>query len=135
MMNLLLDTHLLIWVLFGDNRLSNKARTMILNPENKIFYSVISTWEIQLKHAHDPENMITDVKQFLNGCRQAGFLPVNLSDEHIEAAESLSLFDDAPEHKDPFDKLILAQAKTENYLLLTHDKKMTYYEDSCVILV
>ena len=53
----------------------------------------------------------------------------------VAVAAGLPEIGDAPEHKDPFDKLILAQAKTENYLLLTHDKKMTYYEDSCVILV
>ena len=134
-MNILLDTHLLIWVLFGDSRLSNKARDIILNPENTIFYSVISTWEVLLKHSHDPQNMIISVKQFLTGCQMSGFLPVNLSDRHIEKAESLTMTDNAPEHNDPFDKLILAQAKTENFLLLTHDKKMGYYEEACVILV
>ena len=134
-MNILLDTHLLVWVLFDDSRLSNKARNMILNPNNTIYYSVISTWEILLKHAHDPHNMISGVDQFLYGCRQSGFKSVNLSDLHVAAVETLAMKTDTVEHKDPFDKLLLAQAKTENFLLLTHDQKLTLYNEALVILV
>ena len=134
-MNILLDTHLAIWVLFGDSKLSDKAKNYILNSDNTIFYSVVSTWEVLLKHDHDPQNMLMDVHSFLDGCQQAGFLPLNLADKHVAAIESLTASRGAPEHKDPFDKLLIAQAKTENFLILTHDRKMASYDEACVILV
>lgn len=134
-MNLLLDTHLAIWALFGDDRLSKKATEAILSPNNTIFYSAVSSWEILLKHDHDPQNMPLDAQQFINGCKMAGYLPVKLSDRHIIIVSTLSLDADAPIHKDPFDKLLLAQAKAEDFLFLTHDKKLAYYREDCVIIV
>lgn len=134
-MNILLDTHLAIWLLFDDNKLSKKARNFVLNPNNTIFYSVVNTWEVLLKHRQDPNNMLTDVSQFVDACRQSGYLPLNLCDEHVAIVETLSLREGAPEHKDPFDKLLLAQAKKENFLLLTHDEKLSYYDEPCVIMV
>ena len=134
-MNILLDTHLAIWVLFDDINLSAKAKKIILNPENNIYYSVVSSWEVLLKHAGNPHNMLTDVHQFVDACRRSGFLSLKLSDRHIITVETLSLNENAPDHKDPFDKLLIAQAKTENFLFLTHDKNLTFYNEACVILV
>lgn len=134
-MNILLDTHLAIWALFGDERLSKKAAGYILNPNNTIFYSVVSSWEILLKHDHDPQNMVLDAQQFITGCKMAGYLPLKLSDSHIISVSSLAFSEDAPIHKDPFDKLLIAQAKSENFHFLTHDKKLAYYREDCVILV
>ena len=134
-MNLLLDTHVAIWALFDDGRLSNKAKKYILNPNNTIYYSVVSSWEILLKHAHDPNNMIINAQQFINGCRLAGFISVKLSDRHIITIDTLSISENAPEHKDPFDKLLLAQAKSEDFFLLTHDKKLLCYDEECLINV
>ena len=134
-MNILLDTHLAIWLLFDDGNLSNKAKSFVLNPNNTVFYSVVSTWEILLKHRQDPENMLTGVSQFVDACRQSGFLPLNLCDEHVSMCETLSRTEGAPEHKDPFDKLLIAQAKKENFLFLTHDGKLSHYDEPCVNMV
>lgn len=134
-MNILLDTHLAIWFLYDDPRLSDKARSILLNPDNNIYYSVVTSWEILLKHSHDPKNMLIGVQEFIHVCRQSGFLSLNLCNKHISAVESLTPAEGATEHKDPFDKLLLAQAKTENFLFLTHDRKFTYYNEPFVISV
>lgn len=133
-MNLLLDTHLVLWALYGDVILPEKAQRMIINPYNTVYYSVVSTWEVLLKHVRQPQDQHYDVRRFLEGCLQLGFLPLNLCDRHIAAIESLERAADAPEHKDPFDRLLLVQAKTENYLFLTHDSKFGGYEEPCVML-
>ena len=134
-MNILLDTHIALWAILDDIMLTDKAREIILDPENLLYYSTVSTWEILLKHADDPKNLYINVNQFIDNCEKAGFIPVNLTNKHIATVETLKYPEMAPTHKDPFDKLILAQAKSENFLLLTHDKKMTYYEEIGVILV
>lgn len=67
-MNLLLDTHVLIWALTEDARLSEKAREMILDPENTVYYSAVSVWEVSIKHTNHPENV-----QF-TGRELAGFV-------------------------------------------------------------
>lgn len=134
-MNILIDTHLVVWSLFGDSRLSNQAKEMILDPANVLYYSVVTTWEILLKHSDDPKNMLVTVPIFLDGCKQAGFIPVNLTNKHIAAVKTLSLPENAPRHKDPFDKLLLSQAKCENMLFLTHDSRLSFYDEPFVILV
>ena len=134
-MNILLDTHIALWAILDDIMLTDSAREIILDLENLLYYSTVSTWEILLKHADDPKNLYINVNQFIDNCEKAGFIPVNLTNKHIAAVETLKYPEMAPTHKDPFDKLILAQAKSENFLLLTHDKKMTYYEEIGVILV
>ena len=134
-MKILLDTHLAIWALFGDTRLSDKTKEMILNPENTLFYSVVSTWEVLLKHSDDPKNMSVNVSLFLDGCKQAGFIPINLTNKHIAAVEKLTLQENAPKHTDPFDRLLIAQAKCENMHFLTHDSRLSFYDEPFVILV
>lgn len=134
-MNLLLDTHIAIWALNDDPALSDKARTLILDPDNTIYYSAVSTWEIQLKHARRPDNISFDEADFVEGCREAGFIPLGLADKHILAVHTLSRPADAKEHNDPFDRLLLSQAKVENLSFLTHDELIPDYREKCVIPV
>lgn len=118
-MNLLLDTHIAIWALNDDPALSEKARELILNPDNTIYYSTVSVWEVLLKHSRRPENIPFDEKDFSEGCQQAGFVPLSLEDKHILAVHTLSRPDGIKEHNDPFDRLLLAQAKVGNLSFLT----------------
>ncbi len=134
-MNLLLDTHIAIWALDDDNALSEKARELILNPDNTIYYSTISVWEVLLKHMRRPENIPFDEVDFSEGCKEAGFIPLNLSDKHILAVHTLSRPADRKEHNDPFDRLLLAQAKVENLSFLTHDELISGYDEKCIISV
>ena len=134
-MNLLLDTHIAIWALNDDPALSEKARDLILDPDNTIYYSTVSVWEVLLKHARRPDNIPFDEKDFSEACREAGYVPLTLADKHVLAVCSLSRPSDIKEHNDPFDRLLLAQAKVENLSFLTHDELIPGYAEKCVIPV
>ena len=134
-MNLLLDTHILIWALNGDSRLSQKAREMILDENNVIYYSTVSIWEVSIKHANHPDNVTFTGKDLSQFCQEAGFLPVEVRDKHVFALESITRPTDAPPHHDPFDRMLIAQAKAENMSFLTHDALLSYYDEKCVVLV
>ena len=134
-MNLLLDTHIAIWALNDDNALSAKARELILDPDNTIYYSTVSVWEVLLKHVRRPENIPFDEADFSEGCKEAGFIPLSLSDKHILAVRTLSCPADSREHNDPFDRLLISQAKVENMSFLTHDALIPDYQEKCIISV
>ena len=134
-MKILLDTHIAVWALLDQGDLSHEVKKMILFPANTIFYSPVSSWEVHPKHRRRPENMEMDASDFIDYCQDSGFISLKLDDNHVRTVESLSLADGTPEHKDPFDKLLLAQAKAENIMFLTHDSKMQYYGEPCVICV
>ena len=134
-MNLLLDTHVLIWTLNEDPRLSEKARELILDPDNAIYYSSVSIWEAAIKHAIHPENVTFTGKGLSQYCQEAGFLPAEMRDRHVFALETITRADDAPPHHDPFDRMLIAQAKAENMSFLTHDSLLPYYNEMCIISV
>ena len=134
-MKILLDTHILLWLFFEDHFLSESAREMIRNDENEIYYSVVSVWEVAVKHAVRPEKMFLSGEKFASLCYDSGFDALPLTDRHVFALETLKRAADAPPHKDPFDKMLIAQAKAEGALFLTHDKMLPYYNEECVRLV
>ena len=134
-MNLLLDTHILIWALNDDPRLSKKAKEMILDRNNTVYYSAVSVWEIAIKHANHPENVAFCGNELAAFCEQAGFVPLELGVVHIEALETLIRADGAPPHHDPFDRMLIAQAKAENIAFLTHDAMLPFYQEKCVVTV
>ncbi len=134
-MNLLLDTHIAIWALNDDPALSDKARTLILDPDNTVYYSTVSAWEIHLKHARRPDSIPFDEADFVEGCKEAGFIPLGIADKHVLALHTLSRPADAKEHNDPFDRLLLSQAKVENLSFLTHDELIPDYREKCIIPV
>ena len=130
-MNILLDTHIAIWALLDSPKLSQKARDLIVDPDNTIYYSVVSVWEVLLKHTEHPDNMDLTAKVFSESCKDAGFVPLELRDKHVIAVSAFPPIVEG--HKDPFDRLLLAQAKTENMSLLTNDGKLPLYHEKCVI--
>lgn len=134
-MRLLLDTHVMIWTLFDLPYLSEKAERMIENPENQVFISLASLWEIAIKFKKNPDKMPFSEDLIDDLCDDAGFGRFNIRTPHILALHDLTRNENTPVHKDPFDRILLAQAKTENALLLTHDKRLAEYSEPCVILV
>ena len=121
-MNLLLDTCVLLWWLDDPMLLSEQALTAIKEPNNKIIVSVVSAWEIAIKKAlgklESPENlkeMITDSEFEL--------IPIDY--EHVWQVKDLPLH-----HRDPFDRLLVSQAATENLTLVTRDPKLKAYNVS-----
>ncbi len=134
-MNILLDTHILIWALNEDPRLPEKARELILDENNAVYYSSVSIWEISIKHAVHPENVAFTGKELSQYCQEAGFLQVEMRDRHVFALETITRAEGAPPHHDPFDRMLIAQAKAENMSFITHDSLLPYYEEKCIIAV
>ena len=134
-MKIPLDSHILLWALAGHEKLPQKAVEMIQNPDNLIFYSVASLWELSLKHAVHPENVEFSCLELCSYCDEAEYLPLDVRREHILVSETLRRKDGARRHKDPFDRILLAQAKAEGMVFLTHDSLLADYGEPCVIVV
>lgn len=123
-MNLLLDSHTFVWWRDEPNKLSPLALTEISNPNNDVFLSVVTVWELQIKIALNKftikgtlENAVKDEQQN-NGFQ---ILPVNLA--HALYLENLPLY-----HKDPFDRLLISQAVVENMTLVSADTNFAHYQ-------
>lgn len=134
-MNLLLDTHILIWALNGDAQLPGKARELILDENNAVYYSAVSIWEVSIKHTLHPDNVTFSGKELAAFCQEAGFLPVEMREKHVFALETIQRAENAPPHHDPFDRMLIAQAKAENFSFITHDSLIPYYEEKCIVPV
>ena len=134
-MNLLLDTHILIWALNEDPALPETARELILDPDNVIYYSTVSVWEIAIKHATHPDNVEFTGKELSGYCEEAGFHCLEVKNRHVFALETLKRPEDAPRHNDPFDRILVSQAKAENMVFLTHDSLIPYYGERCIMPV
>ena len=134
-MNILLDTHILIWALNEDPRLPEKAKEMILDEDNAVYYSSVSIWEIAIKHAKYPNEVEFSGKELSQFCQEAGFLPVEMRDKHVFALETIKREENAPPHYDPFDRMLIAQAKAENLSFVTHDSLLPYYGEKCIVPV
>jgi len=121
----LLDTHTLLWALFEPERLSPKVRTLIGDRENEIVVSYATFWEITIKVAKGKLKVPgSSVKPILKESRDLGFQFLPLKDEHLAVLESLPTF---PDHKDPFDRMLIAQSIVEGLPLLTIDAKIQRY--------
>lgn len=92
-------------------------------------------WEIAIKHAIHPDQMPITGSQFLDYYFQAGFQRLAVYEKHILEVEKLKRDENAPLHKDPFDRMLIAQAKAEEMIFLTHDSLLAGYKESCVTLV
>lgn len=126
-MNVLLDTHVALWAIADDSRLSAKARELILSPRATVWISVASLWEISIKYALGRGDMPVSGKDALDYFRQAGYRLLSIEPEHAIAVDGLP-----PHHQDPFDRLLVAQALVEPMRLITHDATVARYSDTVV---
>ena len=134
-MKVLLDTHILLWALTNDARLPDKARKLIENEENEVFYSIVSPWEVEIKHIAHPDSMSVAAEELTEYCEQAGFQRMLIREKHIYALSGLTRSEGAPPHRDPFDRIMVCQATTENMVFLTHDALLSYYDEPCIFVV
>ena len=122
-MKLLLDTHTLLWIVTRDRRLSGTAKRLFLDTNNAIFLSVASVWEIAIKKSLNRLTMSGTLTEFVNEHiigNDIGLLNIQL--EHLYQIEILPFH-----HRDPFDRLIVAQALIENIPVLSADVSFDYY--------
>ena len=133
-MRYLLDTHIIMWALIDDPHLPKKFRDILLDQNNQIYYSAVSAWETEVKHLKRPDYFFVSGNQLANLCEQVGFLKIPVENRHIEELHNIKPLDESVKHEDPFDKMLMAQARSENMILLSHDKKLRNYADEHVMV-
>lgn len=122
-MRLLLDTHTLLWWLDGDRRLSARGRRLIANATTEVFVSAASAWEIAIKAAAGKLPGALDVAADISGCLESqGFRPLEITVAHAQRAGGLP-----PLHRDPFDRMLVAQALVEGLPVLSNDAVFDAY--------
>ena len=130
---LLLDTHIILWAILRDPRLTEKIKGYLLNPNNEIYYSIASMWEVQIKY--DRKKLPISGIEFMHYCEQSGYHKLPVDDLHVKELAGLERDQAAPPHNDPFDRIMLSQAKAEGFTFLTHDPFFRGYNKPCVVEV
>lgn len=121
-MKLLLDTHLLLWAAGQPESLSGEARTLIDAAENELFFSAASIWEVVIKRALGRDDLTVDARLLRRGLLDNGYNELTIASEHVVAIEGLPVI-----HKDPFDRMLVAQATVEGMTFLTADPILAQY--------
>jgi PIN domain nuclease of toxin-antitoxin system len=121
-MILLLDTHLLLWAAGAPGKLSAQAQILLQDTRNELAFSAASLWEVVIKRGLGREDFRVDPRQLRQGLLANGYREVAVTSEHAIAVERLP-----PLHKDPFDRILVAQAAVEGFRLLTSDSTVGQY--------
>lgn len=122
-MKLLLDTHLLLWTAGGPRKLPAAALALIDDQANELIFSAASIWEVAIKNSLGRNDFRVDARLLRRGLLDNGYIELPISSEHAVATDSLP-----PLHKDPFDRILIAQAVVEGITLLTVDPVVARYK-------
>ena len=123
-MKLLLDSHVFIWMDISPNRLSVKAQQAITDPQNEIYLSYVSIWEMQIKIQLGKLSLNSSLQKAIQNQRKTNDLALlSIKIRHIFALQNLP-----HHHGDPFDRLLIAQAQTEGLRFVTDDAKIQQYD-------
>jgi PIN domain nuclease of toxin-antitoxin system len=121
-MRVLTDTHILLWSLLRPARLDAACRDVLESPEHQIFFSAVNIWEIAIKRALDRPDFDVEPDAVYRAALETGFRELPISAFHAAAVRHLP-----PHHRDPFDRLLIVQARTEPLLLMTDDPLISLY--------
>jgi PIN domain nuclease of toxin-antitoxin system len=121
---LLLDTHIVLWAAGHPERLSASVRSLLTMPESTLFFSSANIWEIVIKRGLGREDFKVDPARLKNMLISHGYIELPITAEHALRVETLPLL-----HKDPFDRLLIAQARAEGIQLLTVDALVLQYRE------
>lgn len=119
-MRLLLDTHILLWSLSDDRQLTRAGREVIVNPRNEVFISAASIWEVSIKAALG--RIEIELDDLESAIEEASFQPLPINFRHAATAGRLPGV-----HRDPFDRMLIAQATVEELRIVTHDRVFERY--------
>ncbi len=119
-MRLLLDTHVLLWALGSEQALSSQTRATIEDPGSAVFVSPVSPWEIEIKRA---AGRLVVRDDYVAKIEESGFAQLPISIDHAVAAAGLP-----PHHRDPFDRMLVAQARLEQLTIVTRDRHIARYD-------
>jgi len=120
--NLLLDTHLLLWASSDPEKLSSEAIALIEPEENRLWFSVASLWEVTIKNSLGRPDFKVNPHLLRRGLIENGYSELDITAHHALGISHLP-----PIHKDPFDRMLIAQAEHEGFLLLTLDEAVLRY--------
>lgn len=134
-MKLLLDTHIAIWAIADAPVLPQAARNIILDAKNEIYVSDASVFEVAIKSVAKPSAIPFNSSDFIEGCENSGYRFLPISRETIVAYESLDYESVGNAHKDPIDRLLIAQAKAWGMQFITHDEALRLYGEPNVAIV
>lgn len=121
-MKLLLDTHLLLWIVDQYERLSAQARRLIIDPDNEVWFSTASIWEVAIKYGRGRDDFRADPRVLRRGLLDNRYQELPVTGEHAVAVAMLP-----PLHRDPFDRMLVAQSIVEGITLLTGDPLVAQY--------
>ena len=121
---ILVDTHILIWMLQDSPCLSRRARDVFEDPDTELYYSSVSIAEISIKHKVHPEEMPLTGDEAVELMPMLACTSLDFKARHAATLDVLPLL-----HRDPFDRMLLAQAKAEGMLMLSHDRRFPQYGD------
>ncbi len=121
-MKILADTHILLWASDHPERLSEGAMSLLFDVEHDLYFSPLSIWEVSVKGALGRDDFQFDPYSLRRNLLENGYLELPLTSEHALATHGLP-----PIHKDPIDRLLIAQATVEGMLLLTADRQIAKY--------
>lgn len=128
-MKILLDTHILLWAAADSASLSSQARKILVSDSAELYFSAASIWEVAIKMGLGRPDFAVDPRQFRRGLLSNGYREVTVTGEH--AIEVISLEDI---HKDPFDRILIAQARVEGMRLVTADKLVGQYSGNILMV-
>lgn len=118
----MIDTHLLIWAASEPEKLSSQALSLMANPEHELLFSAASIWEIAIKNGLGRDDFKVDARLLRRGLLDNDYTELTITSAHAVFVESLPLI-----HKDPFDRILVAQATVEGFTLLTADSTVARY--------
>ena len=121
-MTILPDTNLVLWASDAPALLSQEAESLIVDPNNRIYFSAATIWEVAIKNALNKPDFAVDPEVLRQNLLANGYLELPISSAHAAAVRNLP-----PIHKDPFDRILIAQATLEGITLLTTDRKVAKY--------
>lgn len=121
-MRVLTDTHILLWALLRPGRLDATDRDVLESPEHQVFFSAVNIWEIAIKRALDRPDFDVEPEAVYRAALETGFRELPVSAVHAAAVRDLPAH-----HRDPFDRLLIAQARTEPLFLMTDDPLIDLY--------
>jgi PIN domain nuclease of toxin-antitoxin system len=125
-MRILIDTHILLWWMMNDSKLSARAADLIKSRETVVFLSTVSIWELRIKESLGKIKLPVT---FADDLKQERFEMLSIHPEHAHSVSTLPMH-----HRDPFDRLLIAQAITEDLTLVTHDNAFAQYGVSCLLV-
>lgn len=119
-MNILLDTNAFLWAIANPKKIPQHIADIIIDPSNTVYYSVVNVWEVSIKRALGKLNMPNNIEQEI---KIHDFSELQIKTSHVSAVELLP-----PIHKDPFDRMLVAQAIIEKLTIVTGDKNILKYD-------